>query len=44
MSNYNENKNYGFKNASSYSKNITQNKKNHLLKMKRLKLLVQGLQ
>ena len=34
---------HGFKNASYYSKNITQHLKNNLLKMMGLKLLVLGL-
>ena len=44
MSDYNQSKEYGFNNASSSSKNIIQHDKNNLLRMKILKLLVQGLQ
>ena len=44
MIKYNDYKKYGFNNASSSSKNITQHRKNHLLKIKMLKILVQGLQ
>ena len=43
ISNYNNNKKYGFNNASYSSKNSTQNGKNDLLKMMRLNFLVQGL-